>query len=114
MTDKAEILAQLERVVAARRGMDPKDSYVASLFARGQEKVAQKFGEEAIETIIAAIAGKREEVIAESADMLFHWLILLAESGVSLEEIWDELARREGVSGHVEKAGRAAGSNEHS
>ena len=103
MTD---ILHRLEASIAARRGAPPDSSYVASLFAKGREKIAQKVGEEATETVIAALSGNPAKLTAEAADLLFHLIILLAEGGLSIDDVLDELARREGVSGITEKAAR--------
>ncbi len=99
-------LEQLESTIAARRGADPSASYVASLFAKGLPKIAQKLGEEAVETVIAAMARDPKAVTGEAADLLFHLMMLLAETGVPLADVLAELDRREGVSGLVEKAGR--------
>lgn len=101
-------LARLEAVVAERRIADPASSYVASLAQKGRSKMAQKLGEEATETVIAAIEDNREEVVKESADLLFHLACLLADMGLSFTDILAELDRREGTSGLVEKAARPA------
>ncbi len=103
MTDT---LKTLEATVAARRGADPTTSYVAKLFARGRPKIAQKLGEEAVETVIAAIGGNRDEVIGEAADLLFHLTVLLADMDIPLDAVMAELDRREGISGIAEKAAR--------
>jgi len=102
-----DTLARLERTIAQRRAAASDQSYVASLTARGVPVMARKLGEEGIETVIAALSGTREELIGESADLLFHWLVLLAAREISLEEVLAELDRREGTSGLVEKAARA-------
>lgn len=99
-------LARLEAVIRERKGQDAQGSYVASLFAKGREKIAQKVGEEATETVIAALTAGPDAVTAEAADLLFHLLILLEDSGTSLDAVLSELERRDGVSGHVEKANR--------
>jgi len=99
-------LHTLEQTIAARRGADPATSYVAKLTARGRAKIAQKVGEEAVETVIAAMAGDRDGVVGESADLLFHLLLLLADMDVPFDAVLDELDRREGVSGIAEKAAR--------
>ena len=99
-------LARLAALVAERRDADPDVSYVARLLAKGPAKVAQKVGEEAVETVIAAVAGDRAGVVSESADLLFHLSVLWVASGVTPDEVAAELARREGVSGIAEKAGR--------
>ena len=101
-----DTLLRLEQVIAARRDASPEASYVAKLNARGIEKIAQKLGEEATEAVIAALSGSREELVGESADLLFHLLVLLAAKDIKLAEVLAELDRREGVSGIVEKAGR--------
>ena len=102
----SDALAKLEATIAARRSADPAASYVAKLSAKGIGKIAQKVGEEATETVIAALSGSREELVGEAADLLFHLLILLAAKEVSLADVLAELERREGVSGIVEKAAR--------
>ena len=99
-------LARLEATIAARRAADPETSYVAKLSARGTAKIAQKVGEEAVEAVIAAMADDRAGLVGESADLLFHLLLLLADKGVALSDITAELDRREGVGGLVEKAAR--------
>ena len=109
MTDTHDPLAtraRLETVIAQRRAADPSSSYVAKLNARGVPKIAQKLGEEAVEAVIAAMADDREGLIGESADLIFHLLVLLGAKGIALSDITRELDRREGISGIVEKAGR--------
>lgn len=96
----------LEQTIRQRRSADPSTSYVAKLTARGRGKIAQKVGEEAVEAVIAAMAGNRDELVGESADLLFHLLLLLADCDISLDAVCDELERREGVSGIAEKASR--------
>ena len=90
----------------ARRGTDPALSYVAKLSAAGRAKIAQKLGEEAVETVIAAMADDRAGVVSEGADLLFHLAVLLADMDLSFADVLAELDRREGVSGLVEKASR--------
>ena len=102
----SEILDRLEASIAERRGASPDSSYVASLFAKGREKIAQKVGEEATETVIAALSGKPADLTAEAADLLFHLMILLADGGLSIDDVLRELQRREGISGLEEKASR--------
>ena len=102
----SDTLARLEAVIAERRAADPSTSYVAKLNAKGVGKIAQKVGEEATETVIAALAGDRQELVGEAADLLFHLLVLLGARGVPLAEVLAELDRREGVSGIAEKAAR--------
>lgn len=99
-------LARLEQTIIARRDADPAQSYVAKLRARGRAKMAQKLGEEAVETVIAALAGDRAALTGEAADLLFHLVALLADCGVTLADVQAELDRREGVSGLAEKAAR--------
>jgi len=102
----SDTLAKLEATIAARRKADPSTSYVAKLTGKGVGKIAQKVGEEATETIIAALSGDRAELVGEAADLLFHLLVLLAAKEVPLAEVLAELDRREGVSGIAEKAAR--------
>ncbi len=99
-------LERLAATVAARRGADPDGSYTASLLAKGPEKCAEKFGEEAVEAVIEAVRGDRARLTAEAADVLYHMLVMLAARDVTLEDVMAELARREGTSGHDEKAAR--------
>jgi phosphoribosyl-ATP pyrophosphohydrolase len=101
------VLQRLEREIAARKGADPAASYVASLFARGQDAILKKVGEEATEAVIASKGGSVESVVHETADLWFHCLVMLSWHGVSARDVLRELERREGVSGHAEKAGRA-------
>lgn len=99
-------IERLEAVIRARKGADPASSYVASLFAKGTAKIAQKVGEEATETIIAALQEGPDKLTSESADLLFHLSILLVDAGLTLDDVLRELERREGVSGIDEKASR--------
>ncbi|MEP7062658.1 MAG: phosphoribosyl-ATP diphosphatase [Betaproteobacteria bacterium] len=101
-----DVLARIAAAVAARRGADPGSSYVASLFARGDDAILKKIGEEATETVMAAKDGKPERITAEVADLWFHCIVLLARHGLAPQDVLDELARREGVSGHDEKRAR--------
>jgi phosphoribosyl-ATP pyrophosphohydrolase len=103
----AAVLDRLWSVVVSRRSAAPAVSHSARLLSRGTAKVAQKFGEEAVECLIEAVAGNRDAVIAESADVLYHLIVLWVSADVSPDEVWAELTRREGVSGIVEKAARA-------
>jgi len=105
-TDRS-ILERLEAAIASRRGADPAVSYVARLNAKGLDAILKKIGEEATETVIAAKAGERAAIVHETADLWFHCLVLLARHGLSPEDVIAELARREGTSGHAEKASRA-------
>ena len=102
----AAILDRLYATILSRRGADPASSHTARLFSKGRSKSAQKVGEEAVETALAAVAGTPEEVVGEAADLIFHLLILLADCGLAPADIWAELARREGISGIAEKAAR--------
>lgn len=101
-----DTLDRLEAVIAERRGASAESSYVASLFAKGREKIAQKVGEEATETVIAALSGDPAKLTSEAADLLFHLMILLADGNVSVDDVFAELDRRDGVSGISEKAAR--------
>jgi len=91
----------------SRRGADPGVSHSARLLSRGITKVAQKFGEESVECLIEAVAGNRDAAVAESADVLYHLIVLWVAAGIRPEEVWAELKRREGISGVAEKASRA-------
>ncbi len=99
-------LERLAAVIADRVGADPETSWTARLLARGPEKCAEKFGEEAIEAIIEAVRGDRERLTSEAADVMYHLLVMLAARGVTLDDVLAELQRREGVSGVAEKARR--------
>ena len=101
-----DTLARLEATIRERLGASPDASYVAKLHARGLPVIARKLGEEAIETITAALSGTREELTGEAADVLFHLLVLLGEKGIPLADVLAELERRAGVSGLDEKASR--------
>ena len=103
-----DVLARLAQVVAARRDGDPERSYVARLFAKGEDAVLKKIGEEATETVMAAKDGARERIVAECADLWFHCLIMLARYDLGPDDVLAELARREGLSGLEEKAARRA------
>lgn len=107
MKTSAATFVALAETIEARKGSDPKASYVASLFAKGRAKIAQKVGEEAVETAMAVAAGDDKALVSESADLMFHLMVLLSAHGLSLDDIAAELARREGLSGLVEKANRA-------
>lgn len=102
-----DTLTRLATTIAARRDADPATSWVAKLHAKGLPTIARKLGEEAVETVIAALSGSREELVGEAADTLFHLLVLLNAKGVSLDEVLAELDRREGTSGIAEKASRS-------
>ncbi len=102
----ADILERLFAVIESRRGGDPSKSYSARLLAEGADRVAQKLGEEAVETVIAGTKKDRAAVITESADLLYHLLVLWAATGVAPSEVWAELTGREGRSGIDEKQSR--------
>lgn len=106
MTEDLHILDALAATIASRKDADPESSYTARLFAKGRKKIAQKVGEEAVETAIAAVAEKPANVVSESADLLYHLLVLWAEIGIAPQEVWSELERRVGVSGVDEKKAR--------
>jgi phosphoribosyl-ATP pyrophosphohydrolase len=99
-------LVDLERIVAERAQSGDSDSWTAKLFSRGMDKAAQKLGEEAVETVIAAVKGDTEGLVLESADLLYHWLVVLALAGVPLSAVLAELERRTAQSGLAEKASR--------
>lgn len=99
-------LLHLAATIAARKGADPDSSWTAKLLAKGPEKCAEKFGEEAIEAIIEAVKGDRDRLTAEAADVLYHLLVMLAARDVTLGDVEAELARRAGTSGLTEKASR--------
>jgi phosphoribosyl-ATP pyrophosphohydrolase len=103
----ADTLTRLEATIASRKGADAASSYVASLFAKGRPKIARKFGEEAVEAIVAALAEDKAALTGEAADTIFHLLVLLADAGIPLSDVFAELERREGTSGHDEKAARS-------
>ncbi len=104
-----DILARLAALIASRRGADPSSSYVASLFARGNDAILKKIGEEATETVIAGKDADPARIASEMADLWFHCLVLLAQHGMTPADVLAELARREGTSGHAEKAARGGG-----
>lgn len=99
-------LSDLERIVAERARSGDPESWTAKLFSRGMDKAAQKLGEEAVETVIAAVRGDTAQLVSESADLLYHWLVVLAVAGVPLSDVLAELERRTGRSGIAEKAAR--------
>jgi len=102
-------LEELADIVAARADADPDTSWTAKLLAKGPDKAAEKFGEEAVEAIIEAVKGDRERLTAEAADVLFHLLVMLQARGVALSDVMAELDRRQGTSGIAEKAARGTG-----
>lgn len=107
MNDTLDRLAEL---LEQRKSADPQTSYVAKLYAKGMDSILKKVGEEATETIIAAKNGDKEHLIYETADLWFHTLVMLAHAGLKPQDVLDELARREGLSGIIEKASRLEGS----
>lgn len=106
MTEKQEILEKLAAVIESRKNSGTDNSYVASLFSKGRKKIAQKVGEEAVELCIAAAHNDREEAVSESADLLFHMMVLWSDMDIKPEDVYEELMRREGVSGIDEKKAR--------
>lgn len=104
------VLERLFAVIDSRRDGDPGGSYTARLFADGRARIARKTGEEALEVVIAALSEGKEKLAAESADLLYHLLVLWADADVKPDDVWAELARREGVSGLAEKAARSSDS----
>jgi phosphoribosyl-ATP pyrophosphohydrolase len=100
------VFEHLTAVIASRKGADPASSYVAALFAKGEDAILKKIGEEATEFVMAAKDGARDKMTNEGADLLFHLMVALAKYDLSLNDIERELARREGVSGITEKAAR--------
>ena len=99
-------LEELEDIIAARAGASPDESWTARLVAKGPDKVAEKFGEEAVEAIIEAVRNDPARLTSEAADVLFHLLVMLHVRGVALADVMEELARRQGRSGLAEKAAR--------
>jgi phosphoribosyl-ATP pyrophosphohydrolase len=104
-----DTLHRLAETIAARRDADPASSWVARLYAKGVPVIARKLGEEAVETVVAALSGNAEDLTCEAADLLFHLLVLLDAKGVPLDAVLAELDRREGTSGIAEKAARSTG-----
>ena len=105
----SDVLNQVAQVLEARKGAPADSSYVASLYAKGRNKILEKVGEEASEVLLAAKDGDPREVVAETADLWFHSLIMLAEQGLGPADVLAELERRFGTSGHTEKAARGTG-----
>lgn len=105
------IIQRLEAIIAERRSASPDSSYVAKLSARGRARIAQKIGEEGVETVIAAIKDDGPGVISESADLIFHLLVLFADMGLTWDQLLAELDSREGTSGIAEKASRPKASS---
>jgi phosphoribosyl-ATP pyrophosphohydrolase len=105
-TELGPALDRLWQVIEARRGADPQSSYTARLFSRGRAKIAQKLGEEAVETVIEGVGDNPAALVGESADLLYHLLVLWAAAGISPADVAVELTRREGTPGIIEKRGR--------
>jgi len=103
-TTMSDILTKLAAVIEARKGADAGSSYVAGLYAKGLDAILKKIGEEATETVLAAKAGDRQQIIHETADLWFHTLVMLANQGLGPDDILQELEKRFGVSGLDEKA----------
>ncbi len=99
-------LTRLAATIAARKGADPESSWTAKLLAKGPEKCAEKFGEEAVEAIIEAVKGDKAKLKTEAADVLYHLLVMLAARDVTLQDVLAELDKRAGTSGLAEKAAR--------
>ncbi|MCA0057806.1 MULTISPECIES: phosphoribosyl-ATP diphosphatase [unclassified Mesorhizobium] len=100
-------LSDLETIISERAHSGDPDSWTAKLYALGIDKAAQKLGEEAVETVIAAVKGDRQDLVSESADLIYHWLVVLGISGVPLDDVLRELESRTGRSGIAEKASRS-------
>ncbi len=107
MTD-ANVLTRIAQTLEARKGAEPGSSYVASLYAKGQDAILKKIGEEATETVLAAKGGDKLALVRETADLWFHCLVMLAHAGLGPDDVLAELRRREGISGIDEKAARKA------
>ena len=102
-------LSELETIIAQRARSGDPDSWTAKLFAKGMDKAAQKLGEEAVETVIAAVTGDKKALVSERADLIYHWLVVLGIAGVPLDDVLRELEGRAGRSGVAEKASRPKG-----
>jgi phosphoribosyl-ATP pyrophosphohydrolase len=103
----SDIIKDLFDTIQSRKGADPESSYTASLLSKGTAKIAQKVGEEAVETCIEALQGNKEKIAAESADLLYHLLVLWVDQGLTPDDIYAVLQKRQGTSGHDEKASRS-------
>jgi phosphoribosyl-ATP pyrophosphohydrolase len=106
MAEHNDVLQRLYDTIAARKTADPGSSYTARLLHEGRARIAKKMGEEAVETAIAAVGNDSDAVVAESADLIYHLLVLWVDCDVTPEEVWKKLAAREGTSGLAEKAAR--------
>jgi phosphoribosyl-ATP pyrophosphohydrolase len=102
----SDVLDRISDLLEQRKSADPATSYVAKLYAKGMDSILKKVGEEATETVLAAKGGNKDEIIYETADLWFHTLIMLAQAGLKPQDVLDELARREGLSGITEKESR--------
>lgn len=102
----SDVLKRLAEMLEARKGADPASSYVAKLYAKGNDAILKKIGEEATETVMAAKDGDKAQIVYETADLWFHTLVMLAHHDLGPDDVLNELARREGLSGLEEKAGR--------
>jgi phosphoribosyl-ATP pyrophosphohydrolase len=102
-----DVLNRLAALLEQRKSADPASSYVAKLYAKGMDGILKKVGEEATETVLAAKGGNKQEIIYETADLWFHTLVMLAKAGLKPQDVLDELARREGLSGIAEKESRS-------
>ncbi len=105
----SDVLNKLAQVLQARIGADPSSSYVASLYAKGLDAILKKIGEEATETVLAAKSGDKNQIVHETADLWFHTLVMLAQQGLTPDDVLRELDRRFGTSGHAERAARTGG-----
>lgn len=103
-----DVMQRLAAVIAQRRQADSKESYVASLFQKGEDAILQKVGEEAVETVLAAKTGERERIVSETADLWFHTMVMLAQYDLGPDDVLLELERRFGLSGIAEKSARKA------
>lgn len=106
MSRFADVLERLAATIESRKGGDPSESYTAKLLSEGVDRAAKKLGEEAVETVIAAAMKDKDGLAAESADLIYHWLVVLTHAGVSLDDVASWLESREGRSGLEEKAWR--------
>lgn len=106
MSKESQIIEDLYDIIDSRKGGNPEKSYTSKLFQRGRAQICKKLGEEATEVIVASLAQKNADVVAESGDLLYHLLVLWADHGIDPKDIWKELARRTGTSGIDEKKSR--------
>jgi len=103
----SDVLDRLSELLEQRKTADPASSYVAKLYAKGMDSILKKVGEEATEAVLAAKGGNKDEIIYETADLWFHTMVMLAQAGLKPQDVLDELARREGLSGIAEKEQRS-------